>query len=295
MVESDIKIYQDIYQNVFLRMDRTNVDLFLCGGASNGTQISKRDELRDILKKQSFFSILYPEDLFTELLNRKKYDLLTLENFLADNSDYIVIVAESPGSYAELGAFTNNASIIDKVYILQHTKYKNAKSFISQGPVSYVKSKDKDRVLYFNDALIGEVSNKLSRSIRRKWIFSSKRGVSRNKNINLITGQFNFIILLLYFLKSIDAKSLNNGIKAIYKLNKFEDDKFEILYKSAIRRLYKSGYIKKELNESKEAIYSLTDKGYDYSTLLLKYVHINNRTKVFNRIRMDIMEKTLYD
>lgn len=43
-----------------------------------------------------------------ELLSRKKYDLFTLENFLAENSDLIMIVCESPGSFTELGAFTSN-------------------------------------------------------------------------------------------------------------------------------------------------------------------------------------------
>lgn len=46
------------------------------------------------------------------MLNRKKYDLLTLEKFLASNSDIILIVCESPGSFTELGAFVNNSETL---------------------------------------------------------------------------------------------------------------------------------------------------------------------------------------
>ncbi len=64
-----------------------------------------------------------------EFLNRKKYDLLALESFLADNSDLILIVCESPGSFAELGAFVNNESTLNKVVVLIQKKYKKAAQY----------------------------------------------------------------------------------------------------------------------------------------------------------------------
>ena len=95
---------------------------------------SYRDIIRGKLEDNANLSILYPEDMFMEMLNRKKYDLLTLEKFLASNSDIILIVCESPGSFTELGAFVNNSETLEKVVVLLQTKYKNAKSFIRQGP-----------------------------------------------------------------------------------------------------------------------------------------------------------------
>lgn len=139
----DNAIVNRIYKDIFLHIEHGNIDLFLCGGASDKKHISNRDQLRRRLESNSKISIFYPEDMFMELLSRKKYDLLTLEGFLADNSDLILIVCESPGSFAELGAFVNNERTLNKVVVLIQTKYKNAKSFIMQGPVRYVQSRVK--------------------------------------------------------------------------------------------------------------------------------------------------------
>ena len=134
----DKTIIEKIYNDVFLYIQHSNIDLFLCGGASNKSYISNRDELRKRLEKDKKLSIFYPEDMFMELLSRKKYDLFTLENFLAENSDLIMIVCESPGSFTELGAFTSNEKTRRKLVVLIQKKYKNDKSFIMQGPVRSV-------------------------------------------------------------------------------------------------------------------------------------------------------------
>ena len=86
------KICLEIYEKIFSNIQQGNIDVFLCGRATDSEKPSYRDKIRDILKDDKSISILYPEDLFTEMLNKKKYDLLTLEKFLANNSDLIVIV-----------------------------------------------------------------------------------------------------------------------------------------------------------------------------------------------------------
>ena len=149
----DNTIIEKIYKEVFLYIQHSNVDLFLCGGASDKSKISNRDELRKRLEKNKKLSIFYPEDMFMELLSRKKYDLFTLENFLAENSDLIMIVCESPGSFVELGTFTSNKKTLDKLVVLIQKKYKNDKSFIMQDPVRYIESHNKRNVIYFNNDL----------------------------------------------------------------------------------------------------------------------------------------------
>ena len=146
-------ICMEIYENIFSNIQQGNIDVFLCGGASGSETQSYRDKIRDILKDNKSISILYPEDLFTEMLNKKKYDLLTLEKFLANNSDLIVIVCESPGSFAELGAFVNNEMTLKKVVVLLHINFKNTKSFIRQGPVEYVKKKNSNNVIFYDNVL----------------------------------------------------------------------------------------------------------------------------------------------
>ena len=137
---------------------------------------------------------------------------LTLEKFLADNSDFFLIVCESPGSFTELGAFVNNNATVDKVIILLQTKYKNAKSFIRQGPVQYIYSKNKERVIYYNS----DISDAISRI--KKLVLPRARISSfvSFKDLDTITGQYNFILLLLYFYNTLPIKILNENIKSLY-------------------------------------------------------------------------------
>lgn len=179
-----LEAINEIYNNIFCNIHHGNIDLFLCGAASTRTKISYRDSIRKKLEKDTNLSILYPEDMFMEMLNRKKYDLLTLEKFLANNSDLIIIVCESPGSFAELGAFVNNNETLKKVVVLLQTRYKNAKSFIRQGPVEYVKKENKNNVIYFNSN-IDETEKKIGDYLRRRFgNWNYKRKESRLKDLN---------------------------------------------------------------------------------------------------------------
>ena len=275
----------DIYHSVFSKIQKGNVDLFLCGAASTKKRTSYRDLLKVHLSKFRRISILYPEDLFMEMLSRKRYDLLTLEKFLANNSDYIAIVCESPGSFTELGAFVNNSETVDKVIVLLQTKYKNAKSFICQGPVQYVSSKNKKHVIYYNQD-VEEAALELRKLLLPKYI--SKANISF-KDLDTITGQYNFVLILLYFYKALRIKDLNENIKELYNTKSFPSNGFDIIYSSAIRRLFKDGLLSKSSIEKDESIYQLTEKGYNSALDLLSYASIEQRTKMYDGIRMKIM------
>ena len=86
----DLTIVKRIYETIFNRIKRTEIDLFLCGGASTAKHSSTRDSLKEALRNESNLAIYYPENLFAGILARKKMDLLTLEKILADNSDIIM-------------------------------------------------------------------------------------------------------------------------------------------------------------------------------------------------------------
>ncbi len=285
-------IVKTIYEDVFLHIQHSNIDLFLCGGASTKTHLSNRDQLRKRLEKNKKLSIFYPEDMFMELLSRKKYDLFTLENFLAENSDVIIIVCESPGSYTELGAFTSNDKTLNKLVVLIQKKYKNDKSFIMQGPVRYIETRDKRNVIYFNNNL-DDMEKAVERYLSLKyWFYRNKKYVRRygnyTKEIDLISGQFYFILLLLYFYNRIETKEMREAIKYIYYERNFEANRFEILYAAALKRLYKEGMLIKSV-ENTLNFYRLTKKGYYIVKDLLKDVMINERDKLINGIRLNII------
>lgn len=286
-------IVEEIYHKIFLNTRRKNIDLFLCGGASSKNYTSNRDLIRGILKKNNRISVLYPEDMFMELLNRKKYDLLTLERFLAENSDAICIVCESPGAFVELGAFVNNSETFQKVIVLIHNKYKNAKSFIVQGPVAYVKANKQENVIYYNND-IKEVTEQVTKLLKRRfWLYGYKhrKFESVTKDINLISGQYYFIILMLFFYNQIEVKSMVNIIKSIYLKKNYDESKFEMVFMSALRRLYKDGMLIKCSISEEGSVYELTDKGYEYIKNILSYVVIECQTKVIDGLRLKIIKK----
>jgi hypothetical protein len=106
------KIRKDIFEPAF----SYKTTIFLCG--------------KDILDKSSIryrvdqalkgfwysYDLIYPEDIFDELLySSNSADLLSLENLLADSVDAVVVIPESAGSFAELGAFANNEKLRNKM------------------------------------------------------------------------------------------------------------------------------------------------------------------------------------
>ena len=105
----------------------------------------------------SNYDLIYPEDIFDELLySSNSTDLLSLENLLADSVDAVVVIPESAGSFAELGAFANNEKLRSKMICVVDIKYKRDKSFINQGPIKLVRSVNKDAIVYIEESNLGK-------------------------------------------------------------------------------------------------------------------------------------------
>ena len=125
--------------------------IFLCGGATK-----KQSQFRFSLgkkiennKSKYAYSIYYPETLFSEiLLGHNKSDLLSLENFLADSVNAVVIPLQSVGTFTELGAFANHPRLKDKLIVLIDPKFKLDNSFINSGPIKFLKNKSTSIVMY---------------------------------------------------------------------------------------------------------------------------------------------------
>ena len=113
------------------------------------------------------------------------------------------------------------------------------------------------------------------------------------KDLNLISGQYYFIITLLYFYQELDVKSLVAILKHLYE-KKYNITEFDIIYSSAVKRLFKEGLIKKEEPAGKSIQDRLTDKGYDFAKLLLSYVSLENKTRTIDKMRLKIMYSQYY-
>ncbi len=284
---------KQIYCDVFKNIKYKELDLFLCGGMSTRSKSSHRDILRKRIKADNI-NILYPEDLFMEMLNKRQYDLLTMEEVLACNSDIIVIIPESPGSFAELGAFSQNKLIAKKLLVFQHNKFKRTRSFISQGPIDYMNRRYKGSVYYFNEDM-NQTAAILNKILKKRFKLYNKYSPDIIfKDINQLTGILSFSLLLMFFYDNIKLQQFEKTLKNMYNEfcsdidNNNEKDYFKIIYHAAVKLMLKRGLIEKK-DISGVSYYSLSNKGYSKAKTLLDSVELDKRTYIINRIRLNIM------
>lgn len=124
-----------------VRIKRYPNRIFLCGKAQASTSI------RSLLQKNPL-----PLDQYVIAENAMSWkdakafasDLLDLEEYFAAAARLIVIVSESPGSFAEMGAFVSNEKIQDKVLIITQEQYYKSDSFIRYGIIQHLQGPTPD-------------------------------------------------------------------------------------------------------------------------------------------------------
>lgn len=140
---------KDHFLDSFLKRD--DVSIFMCGGSASPQMLFRR-ELGTVVsatKSKYRYSVYYPEDMFVELiLGHQRQDLLTLENLLAESVSAVVILVQSPGTFTELGAFSNHPRLKDRLVVVIDPHYQKAPSFINTGPVRHLLKQTKSRVIY---------------------------------------------------------------------------------------------------------------------------------------------------
>jgi len=148
-----------------------DITIFLCGGASHDEYMFRQllgDKISSIKSKYRYV-VYRPEDMFLELiLGHGKYDLLRLENLLAESVSAIVIPLQSPGTFTELGAFANNSRLQNKLVIVMEPQYKNSSSFINIGPIRYLKTQTNSFIIHheLNKDSIEPLAQKITEAAR---------------------------------------------------------------------------------------------------------------------------------
>lgn len=147
------------------------IPVFLCGGSSPNHRKLRAElgkQISQIVSKYTY-SVHYPEDMFIELISgHHGKDLLTLENVLANSVHCVVILLQSPGTFAELGAFSNHAGLCNKLVVVIDNEYKGRRSFISLGPIRYLKTHTTSKVLYsdINSANLSKLTKQVADASR---------------------------------------------------------------------------------------------------------------------------------
>lgn len=108
--------------------------VFLCGAHESRL----RDFLRDrIAEDYPTVRLFYAETVWN-LVKESGESALAIEDQLAHLSDLVVVVVESPGTFAELGAFSASAPLRMKIVLIIDDCFKGVDSFINTGPVRWI-------------------------------------------------------------------------------------------------------------------------------------------------------------
>jgi len=201
--------------------------VMLCGKTRSDDDNRTQIENVISISKRNDIIPLYSEELF-EL--GKSFNLLTLEEIIAEISSAIYIVVESLGSACELGAFTYSNKMCKKILAIGDKKYVNDNSFINYGPLKkLLEFSDKNRVFYeeFNDGHI-VFSQKLSDSLTsfidpfRKYEVNKLRIVQNKLQIDDF-GYFQLLIISIIFLLGfVKRTKLIEIIKKLYGVNEID-------------------------------------------------------------------------
>ena len=278
----EIKILNSVYNNFYKNLPNSHVDIFLCGGDLNSNTVRK--QVRNFFRLAKNLMIFFPERIFVEYFNlNKNLDYLTLETILAENVDFICIVCESPGAFAELGAFSNNEKLRDKIIVLNDEKYKNDPSFINLGPLKCLKKANKNSVKYYNQVTLMKICLNLI-----KYFYKKLNKTSAHRSIATITGMFYFLSLILYLFKSLDKNILYEYMKYVINIVKDKPANFDFnaTYYAAYKILFNENFVK---NKNIKEI-ELTKSGKDF---IYKLIH-TNPNPVYNDVISDIIWYKFY-
>lgn len=114
--------------------------VFLCGGNQSPNVISaRRDALLRFAERNIVGAKFFIAEQAFGVLNSEKYskNILDVENYLTDFSDFILIVLESPSAFAELGAFSHS-KIRSKLIVINDSRFDGEQSFINIGPIQAI-------------------------------------------------------------------------------------------------------------------------------------------------------------
>ncbi len=235
-------------------IDENKRIIFLCG-ADKSDKSSLRYAFSQILESQSNIELAYPEDLFEDLLEGQgRNSLLSLENHLADAVDLIALIPESPGSFAELGAFSAQESLAKKTIVFRLSKYKSDRSFINHGPIRLVK-KYKGKVYDLPNDF--SLSNKGEIDTITEFL-KSELGFRRKKKIadNFLSYPHQ-ILLLAYLFDGLTFGKIKALLEMVFERRFKTED--ELAIKAAIHSI-----VKRRLVEENESKFTISEAGFKY-------------------------------
>lgn len=142
MVAELTSFYNDLELSE-VRVHRPSKFVFLCGGFISQDNRARAQNLRDYLYRVRGLSARYNvvlAELATQLYRDGGYtDLISFEEDIARIASVVLVIAESAGSLAELGAFTANETIQKSLRVVIREHFEQSESFVRFGPVERIR------------------------------------------------------------------------------------------------------------------------------------------------------------
>jgi len=278
-----VQLTQELYD--YLRrqyVTSEEISVFLCGG-SDPVDVKLRSEIGLKLEKRKSkyrYVVYFAEDMFSELIyGHQRWDLLTLENLLAQGVLSVVILLQSPGTFTELGAFSNHPQLRDKLILVVDPKFHRSKSFINHGPLRYLQTQTKSKVLWEN--MRPETAEDLTDAIGNALRHMAKHS-QQYMNLTNPISSCRFFLSLVYVFDPIRRQFILDFSKAIAE--KTQLDLVDASVKTAINFL-----IRKRLLTGSD-ILSISDSG------IQELIHENttrSRARIFARYLSELRIRAL--
>lgn len=196
------RVHDDVYRGFY----SYKTTVFLCGAGANAPNSIRQDIDIGLTRGQYGYryDMFYPEDLFAELLYGPQHqDLLSLENVLAQGVDAVLLVVESIGAVAELGAFASSPELRKKLVCVIDKQYRRKRSFINYGPIRLLQDKKEGGIVYgdFKDvpALLKPI---------RDAIGKVKRKTSKETNVRNVVQAHQFVLPCIYLLEPVPRETI---------------------------------------------------------------------------------------
>ena len=196
---------------------------FICGG--NEKEFKNRHLMEKYFKKHIPRFLTFRAENAWDSIRKSEKDTnaLELEGWLADFSDVVIILVESFGTVAELGAFSMNNALRKKLLPILHHEFKDEQSFINTGPIKWI---DKDSkyspTIYCDYNIILSAMGEVQKRINKRYWDNIKR--------NELLGEYRFsykvfLFFLVYLIGTMGPIETNEIFSITKELLQIENNK----------------------------------------------------------------------
>jgi len=228
------------------RIELSNTPIvLLCGGKAEISNHHPIQSLRHAITRESTsYEIFRPEEITSWSHDGVYKNLMNLEADLASICSLVVIILESPGSFTEVGAFSQLPELSNKIIAISSNIFKDNNSFINLGILRHLTENDESSVRNYpwdtqspqtipDDVvkdIILEIQNRLDRLTK-----SSKLNLANSSHVIVLICEIIKLFSALKeseifsYLKSIDVEITKDELKRkLFLLKEFRLIKDEI-------------------------------------------------------------------